>query len=489
VVGLKPRLTHLIVSDRTAGLFGARFHAAVGVVEGKMTIRFTRSFGMRLGASILAVACGDEDTSWPSEPDTSVEAEGPTFGEHVSPIFNDKCVRCHQEGGIGPFRLDDYQTAKSWSNRIAAATEARVMPPYLMETGGQCGSFDESQTLTDEQIATIAAWAQNGAPEGAESQLTLPALPTLTDAREWSTPMFAPRIQGGALAAFDEYRCFRLDLGLDADTWATGAEVLPGNTQLVHHVIGFLVDPDAPALAGTNAEMMATLQAEDPSRDGWPCFGAAGEGISVESVPIQWGPGTGAYSFPGGAGVRVRKNRELVVQVHYNMATQGSEGQMDQTVVKLRLADVVDRQAIYALPDPMLDTLATANPAFLPPGQASVPYTWTQSLAQMLGEAPAVPVELLSVGAHMHGRGRKWTYELDNGGGFECIGRVNRWDFGWQRKYDYVAPPVLTGSSQLRLTCEYDTSADTEPVLPGWGTRNEMCLSVMMLAFPPGVFF
>jgi hypothetical protein len=136
----------------------------------------------------------------------------------------------------------------------------------------------------------------------------------------------------------------------------------------------------------------------------------------------------------------------------------------------------------------MLDTLGTDEPAVLPPGQKSVTYTWARSLEEILGAPVAVPLELISLGAHMHGRGRKWTYELDNGSGFECIGRVNRWDFNWQRKYDYAVPPVLTAGSQLRLTCDYDTSADSEPVLPGWGTRNEMCLSVMMLAFPPGVF-
>jgi hypothetical protein len=443
------------------------------------------------GALLLIAACGGTDITRPSgEPGTSiVEPENPTFGEHVSPIFNEKCVRCHQEGGIGPFRLDDYQTARIWSNRIAAATEARIMPPFLMETGGECGSFDEGTALDDVEIATIGEWVRSGAPEGTETQLTLPALPTLTDAREWTTPVFAPTIQGGALAAFDEYRCFRVDLGLDADTWATGAEVQPGNTRIVHHVIGFLVDPDAPALEGTNAEMMVALHQEDPSRDGWPCFGAAGEGISVESMPVQWGPGTGAYTFPGNTGIRVRRNRQLIVQVHYNMATPGSANQLDQTTVKLRFAEQVERQAIFVMPDPMLDTLATANPVVLPPGQTAVPYTWTKSLAAMLGDAPGAPLELVSLGAHMHERGRKWTYEVDNGSGFECIGRVNRWDFGWQLRYDYVAKPVLTGRSELRLTCEYDTSGDVEPVLPGWGTRNEMCTSVMMLAFPPGVFF
>jgi hypothetical protein len=488
LVGPMRPFAHLIVGDRTDDLFGRLLHAAVGSGRWEtMSIRFT-SFGLRAGASMLALACGDEDMTYMIPPEVNVEAEGPTFGQHVSPIFNDKCVRCHQEGGIGPFRLDDYQTAKSWSNRIAAATEARIMPPYLMETGGECGSFDESTALSAEQIATIAEWVRAGAPEGTQTQLALPALPTLTEAREWTTPLYAPVIQGGVLAAFDEYRCFRIELGLDADTWTTGVEVLPGNPQIVHHVVGFLVDPDAPALAGTNTEMMAALHQADPTREGWPCFGNAGEGIAVESVPVSWGPGTGAYSFPGGTGVRVRKNRELVVQVHYNMATPGSEGQEDQTVVKLRLADAVERQAIFLLPDPLLESLSS-DPVTLPPGRELVPFTWVRSLETMLGGPALEGIELMSSGAHMHERGRKWTLELDSGSGFECIGRVNRWDFGWQRKYDYAVRPVLPPGAQFRTTCEYDTSGDTEAVLPGWGTRNEMCLSVMMVAFPPGVFF
>jgi mono/diheme cytochrome c family protein len=450
----------------------------------------------------LAAACSDgRDTTFvpgidaldPAALEPSAEVtpqqspDAPTFGEHVSPIFNAKCVGCHQEGGIGPFRLDDYETAKSWGNLIVAATSAHVMPPFLMETGGECGSFDESGALSDEQIATIAEWVRAGAAEGPAARIERPALPTLPAARAWTTPRFAPLIQGGPLATFDEYRCFRVPLGLERDTWATGAEVLPGNSQIVHHVVGFLVDPNAPALEGTNAEMMDRFERDDPERDGWPCFATAGEGISIESVPVQWGPGTGAFSFPRGAGIRVQRDRELVVQVHYNLASAGAAGQTDQTTVKLRLVDQVERQALFVLPDPMLDTLATDEPAALPPGQKSVSYTWARSVEEMLGGPIAVPLELISLGAHMHERGRKWTYELDNGSGFECIGRVNRWDFNWQRKYDYAVAPVLTGSSQLRLTCEYDTSADTEPVLPGWGTRNEMCLSVMMLAFPPGV--
>jgi hypothetical protein len=89
----------------------------------------------------------------------------------------------------------------------------------------------------------------------------------------------------------------------------------------------------------------------------------------------------------------------------------------------------------------------------------------------------------------MHQRGHKFTFEVRNGdtSAFDCQGRVNAWDFHWQRIYDYQVPIPIDVRSKLRVTCDYDTSADTEPVLPGWGTQNEMCFVMLMLALPPGV--
>ena len=33
-------------------------------------------------------------------------------------------------------------------------------------------------------------------------------------------------------------------------------------------------------------------------------------------------------------------------------------------------------------------------------------------------------------------------------------------------------------------TCEFDTSADKEPITPGWGTQNEMCLATLYMTVP-----
>ena len=42
----------------------------------------------------------------------------------------------------------------------------------------------------------------------------------------------------------DDYRCFLLDPHVDQDVWLTGSNVLPGNPDVVHHVILFKLTPE-----------------------------------------------------------------------------------------------------------------------------------------------------------------------------------------------------------------------------------------------------
>jgi hypothetical protein len=85
----------------------------------------------------------------------------------------------------------------------------------------------------------------------------------------------------------------------------------------------------------------------------------------------------------------------------------------------------------------------------------------------------------------MHGRGIRQKMMIGSSGNLACASHLENWDFHWQEFYFYKTPIKMTASSLVQVTCEYDTSADTAPVLPGWGTRNEMCLTVLMVALPP----
>jgi Copper type II ascorbate-dependent monooxygenase, C-terminal domain len=448
-----------------------------------------------LAASLFAVAaCSSDDdpATQTGDGDTTGEPTsegGPTFHGDVAPIFNQKCTGCHQEGGIGPFLLTDYEPARQRASQIASYTSERIMPPFLIETGGECGSFDESVALTEAEIATIGDWAEAGAPEGTPVELAPRPLPVLEGGRDFDLPSFEPQIMGGALAEFDEYRCFPVEHGLTANQYVTGYDVLPGDSTIVHHVLAFIIDPNQMVEGGaTNAQVMQALDDDSPDRIGWPCFGMAGDGVEVESVPVIWAPGQGVVNYPDGLGVSFPQDRVLVAQVHYNLADSPVAGATDQTKVRMRLADSVERQGIFLLDDDLLRSLGSDMPRVLPAGQESVVVDWTRRLGDA-GIPENLDMELVGLFPHMHGRGRKYTFEVSNGGDFECQGRINRWDFNWQRIYDYTVPVPVNANTEFRVTCDYDTRDATAPVVPGWGTRNEMCFVMAMLGLPPGVFF
>jgi len=298
--------------------------------------------------------------------------------------------------------------------------------------------------------------------------------------------------QGGPLTAADEYRCFLLDSGVDAQRFITGYEVTPGSDLSIHHVLAFVIDPsaktelpDEPEL--TNGELMDRLHADTPDRDGWPCFGMAGDGVSVKSVPVVWAPGQGPVEFPVKSGVPLVPTDKVVLQVHYNLRDPAAVGQRVQTTVHLRLADQVERVGIFILNDPFLSSLGDEHPAELKAGQASVKYSWSQRLEDF-GIAQIPDLQLNGVMPHMHQLGRKYQLAVTSGANEQCAANVRNWDFHWQRLYFYDKPPALDVNTTFNVTCDYDTSGVTDPVMPGWGTSNEMCLATLYFTAPASAF-
>ena len=444
-------------------------------------IRLYARGGLFIATCVIAIArCGDGK-------DTPTKMTEPvTFWQDVAPIMNNKCVKCHQEGGIGPFRLDTFADAKAHAASALAQINAGTMPPYFVKHDGTCGQFHDEETLTTAEKSTITSWVAGTQAEGTPVTLTKPSQPALEGALDIKTPTFSPVPQGGQLAEFDEYRCFLMDSPRATDGFLTGYDVTPGDPAVVHHVLMFVVDPQGTGQGGrTNAAIMNDLDAASPDRLGWPCFGAAGEGVSPTGVPVTWAPGQGVVTYPEGMGVQIRATDKLVVQVHYNLADPKTAGASDSSKVHLRFADSVTRPLVFLLPDPFLDSLGNATPDSLPAGQSSARYTWTRTGAQLgLGSKGPASVDLVSVMPHMHGRGVHQTMKIGSPGNLACASDLAGWDFHWQKFYSYKVFPKITSTSQIEVTCDYNTAADTKPVYPGWGTQNEMCLAVLMVALP-----
>jgi Copper type II ascorbate-dependent monooxygenase, C-terminal domain/Copper type II ascorbate-dependent monooxygenase, N-terminal domain len=442
-------------------------------------------------AALALAGCGEDQPDVSTPPPAAL-----TYWDDVAPILNNKCVGCHTAGGIAPFRLDRYTEARQNALKMAVATREGVMPPYLVTHDGTCGDFEDAGTLTADEKAKIWDWASGERKEGTPAVLQAPPVLSLGPAREWKTPNIVPVAEGGQLAEFDEYRCFPMDSGMDKDSFITGYEVLPGNPALVHHLVAFLVDPEKTSPSGkTNAEVMAALDAVDPDRPGWSCFGLPDEELEVDGVPAVWAPGQGPIVYPTGVGIQQKASHKVVIQLHYNLAghhgttnpTPSPAGMSDSTTLRLRHADEVDRPGVFVTVDGFLDTLfGDKPPASLAAGQKSVKYSWSMTGKEM-GLGDDMPyLDVIGVMPHMHERGVSQVMKLGpEGGQMACAAQVNRWDFNWQKFYFYKTPQRLTPTSRLEMTCDYDTSLDDKEVLPGWGTRNEMCAAILMIVPPP----
>ncbi|MCH1598939.1 MAG: cytochrome c, partial [Pseudomonadales bacterium] len=100
--------------------------------------------------------------------------EAPTYSRDVAPILQEKCATCHNPEGIGPMPLLNYEQVKPFALLIKDRTGKRVMPPWHLDPTVGIQQFKNDASLSDEQIATIAAWADAGAPEGNPADLPPP---------------------------------------------------------------------------------------------------------------------------------------------------------------------------------------------------------------------------------------------------------------------------------------------------------------------------
>jgi hypothetical protein len=380
-----------------------------------------------------------------------------TFNNEVVRIFQQNCQTCHRPGNIAPFSLMTYQDAAPWAERIKEVTQSREMPPW--KPAADCGGFQNTRGLTDEEMATIARWADAGAPEG--NPLDLPAPVEFPDGWTLGEPdlVVSPEAeyQPDYTSGGDVYRCFSIPTNLTQDRYITRIEIRPGNRAIVHHVLVFVDDTGESAL----------LDAADPA-PGYDCFG----GVGTDDITLfsGWAPGSRPWVLPDNVGVRIPAGVRLVMQVHYH---PNGQPETDRTLVGLHFADAPIRKQfrLFAL----INTDFTI-PAGADHYQVRAFYTLPRGFN----------VHAVSIFPHMHLLGREMEIRavLPNGT-TRCLIDMNDWDFDWQDMYFYREPVPIPGRTRLELTAYYDNSANNphnpnsppQPVSWGEATTDEMCIA------------
>ena len=183
----------------------------------------------------------------------------PVFTKDVAPIFQAKCTSCHEPGSIAPMSLRTYAEARPWARAIRARVIERQMPPWHIDKSVGVQKFKNDMSLTDEQIATIVKWVDNGAPEGnpADMPPLRPATTTLywqAEADGYGAPDIVVKSLEDTMPARSQDKWWRhtVDIpGLIEPRWVRMVEIRPSNLKgrrILHHSIAHLVlnnDPES----------------------------------------------------------------------------------------------------------------------------------------------------------------------------------------------------------------------------------------------------
>ena len=140
-----------------------------------------------LAASALALAVtGAQAAGGP--PQETMPAMSPTFTKDIAPILQRSCQNCHRADGVAPMSLVTYDEVRPWARAIKQRTgigpHAGVMPPWYVEKNLGIQKFQNDPSLSDDEVATIAKWADGGAPRGNPADMPPPK--QWPDARAWA---------------------------------------------------------------------------------------------------------------------------------------------------------------------------------------------------------------------------------------------------------------------------------------------------------------
>ena len=110
-----------------------------------------------------------------------------TFTKDIAPILQRSCQRCHRPDSLAPMSLIDYEEVRPWARSMKYRTGLRdkpgAMPPWYVEKDIGIQQFKNDPSLSDEEIAKIAAWADGGAPPGDPADMPPPV--AFIDVNEW----------------------------------------------------------------------------------------------------------------------------------------------------------------------------------------------------------------------------------------------------------------------------------------------------------------
>lgn len=372
-----------------------------------------------------------------------------SYTKDIVPILQDNCVSCHHDGGIGPWSMSNHTMIQGWSAMMREVVMTRRMPPGLIDP--HVGKEIEGVAgLSNRELQQLVHWIDAGSPVDGETD-PLAAL-TFEDPKfSLGEPDLVFKVPAQTIPATGiiDYRYVPVELNLDRDVWVRAMEFVPGDREVLHHVIAYVSSPADKTVRGRQT--------------------GAARGESVGG----FAPGRQPDSFRDNSGRLLKKGSSLLLQMHYT--TSGRET-VDETEVGIFIYDEP--------PTYVMSGGVAGQRRFLVP-----PYAKEYEIeGEQLIERDAYLYEMTP---HMHFRGKYMSYTAEYPDGTsELLLSVPKYSFNWQFNYPLKEPVFLPAGTRLVARGAMDNSDrnvsnpdPSKPVHFGLQTKHEMFFGFTTLRY------
>ena len=384
-------------------------------------------------------------------PNTAGSQELVTFSKDIAPIFQAKCQECHQPNSIAPMSLITYNEARPWARSIKERVATRQMPPWHIDKSVGVQKFKNDMSLTDEQVAKVVRWVDQGAPQGDPKDLP-PPKPLVTD-NEWKAvrdgfgpPDLVVRSADYTMPAQHQDVWFRpmSDLPITEPHWVKMVEIRPTNLKarkIIHHSIAYLVLNNDP-------EAVSTGTANGPNRRG----NNADDLVNRRPQLMEWAIGKGYDLYRPGTGKLILPGEKIAWDQHIHAAGEDVTGGSEIGIWYYKKGEEPKKRS-YLIG---FTGLRNGQMLDIPPNS----YAQTEGFT-VLKENTLIE----NFQPHFHLRGKSMQVEaILPDGSNQIVSYVGNFNFNWMTNYIYAddAAPMFPKGTVIHVTAWYDNTRNNK---------------------------
>jgi len=338
-----------------------------------------------------------------------------SYSDTIAPLLEKRCVGCHQDGGIGPWAMSSYEMVRGFAPMMREVIRTDRMPPWNADPN--VGEFLHDYSMQPEEIKTLVHWIEAGAPrgDGPDPLAVKREPPADWPLGEPDLIIDIPPYDVPATGVVDYQRPV-VENPLTEPKWLRASTIKVGSREAVHHV-----------LTGMLKEMPESGLSNE-SR-----WGASVGGYAVGAESFIARDNIGTYMPTGGA---------IGVQMHY---TPFGKPVTDATQIGLYF---------YDEPPPMV-----TRSSVIVDTSIRIPANTARHEESAYLHFPK-DAELYYAFPHAHYRGQSSTLTIRYPDGSEkLLLSLPRYNFNWQRAYEFADPVDVPAGSKLIARYTFDNSA------------------------------